>query len=277
MSQSSKTGIAPSYLHGYTKEEQDRLYWQARLLAPSIYENIDYTKTHQLLEVGSGVGAQTEILLERFAHLKITCLDASKEQVARAQERLKNQIKAGQVTVTQGDALHLPFDENSFDGAFICWLLEHVQEPVEILKQINRVLRPDGVIYCNEVLNATFYLHPYSPATLKYWFEFNDYQWSIKGDPFVGAKLANYLLKAGFQKVRTRLMQEFYDNRTPKKRAQFVEYWTSLLLSGAPGLIAAGKVTPELVDEMKKELSKIKTDPDAVFFYTWVQAEARAL
>ncbi|MGZ3651708.1 MAG: class I SAM-dependent methyltransferase, partial [Bdellovibrionota bacterium] len=180
------------------------------------------------------------------------------------------------VKVDVADALHLPYEDNSFDGVFICWLLEHVQNPVGILAEAKRVLKPGGVIYCNEVFNATFYVHPYSPATLKFWFEFNDYQWSLKGDPFVGGKLANYLMAAGFQNVTTKVLTHQYDNRSPKKRAAFIDYWTELLLSGAPSLLKAGRVTPAIVREMTEEAETLKSAPDAVIFYSWIHARAEA-
>jgi hypothetical protein len=127
------------------------------------------------------------------------------------------------------------------------------------------------------VLNANLYIHPYSPATLKYWFEMNDHQWNLKGDPFVGGKIANYLIKAGYQNIETRVITHHYDNRTPKKRSLFIEYFAELILSGAPSLIQAGKITPDLVDELKLELGKLKHDPDAVIFDSWIQAQAQAL
>lgn len=273
---SSDSGIAPGYLHGYTPEEQNRLYKQARFLEPSVFDGVDFSQATRIVEVGSGVGAQTEIMLERFPHLHITGIDAAEAQVARAKEHLAPAVASGRVDFTVGDALHLPFEDNTFDGAFVCWLLEHVQEPVAILKEIHRVLKPNGTIYCSEVLNATFYVHPYSPATLQYWFAFNDHQWNLKGDPFVGAKLANYLLASGFQNIKTDFPVHHYDNRAPKKRAQFIEYWTNLLLSGAPGLINAGRVTTEIVEEMTRELARLKDDPDSVFYYSWVRARGQA-
>ena len=271
-----KTGLAKGYIHGFTKGEQDRLFEQARVHEDAIFSTIDLSASKHILEIGAGVGAQTQILLERFPQSKIQCVDASPEQVARAKQALQKFVKEGRVKVTQADALHLPFGENSFDGAFICWLLEHVKDPVGILAEAKRCLKPGGVIYCNEVFNATFYVHPYSPATLKYWFEFNDYQWSLGGDPFVGGKLANYLMAAGYQNVTTKVLTHQYDNRMPKKRAAFIDYWTELLLSGAPGLIKAGRVTEEIVEEMRRESARLKSAPDSVIFYSWIQARAEA-
>jgi len=273
---SKKSGIAPGYLHGYSPQEQERLYQQARFLEHSVFDQIDFSKQSKILEVGCGVGAQTEILLERFPQLQISGVDSSAKQIQKAKQRLKKEIKNGQVDFEVADALKLPFKDDTFDGAFVCWFLEHVQTPVEILAEVRRALKPAGVIYCSEVLNATFYVHPYSPATLQYWFAFNDHQWMLKGDPFVGAKLANYLLASGFQNVETNVVTHHYDNRAPKKRAQFIEYWSSLLLSGAPGLLKAEKVTDEIVEEMTRELDRLKEDPNAVIFYSWVQAKAQA-
>lgn len=271
----ARSGLAEGYVHGFSAVEQNRLYRQARFLESSIYDTVDFSAQHSLLEVGCGVGAQTEILLERFPHLRISGVDSAPEQIARAKRRLTRAVKRGQASFEVADALKLRFDDNAFDSAFLCWFLEHVQEPVGILKEVRRVLKSGAVIHCCEVQNATFFVHPYSPATLKYWYEFNDWQWSLKGDPFAGAKLANYLLAAGFQEVETRVKTHHHDNRAPKQRAEFMEYWTSLLLSGAPALIESKKVTRDLVKQMTRELHTLKDHPDSVFFYSHVQASAR--
>lgn len=267
-----KTG----YVHGYNAEEQDRLYQQARFLQRMVYEDIDLSEQRRCIEVGCGVGAQTEILLETFPQLEIHGLDASEAQLKRAAGRLKNAIAEKKVFLSQGDAAKLPHPDNSFDSAFVCWLLEHVNQPLQILKEIRRVLQPNGVIYCTEVLNATLYLHPYSPATLQYWFAFNDHQWNLGGDPFVGAKLGNYLYQAGFQEVTTQTKTNHFDNRMPKMRTQMFDYWTNLLLSGTPELLAAQKVSPELVEGMKQELQLLKQAEDSIFFYSCIQARAKA-
>lgn len=264
-----------SYLHGYSKEEQDRLYEQARFLEDKIYQSVDFSKCSKLLEIGSGVGAQTEILLERFPHITIDCVDTSKTQLDQAALRLKKQIAENRVRLHLGDGGKLPFPEDSFDGVFICWLLEHVEKPVEILNAARHVLKSGGMISCTEVLNSSFYIHPYSPKTLHYWMSFNDHQWTLGGDPFVGGKLGNYLQRAGFQDIQTKATCFHYDNRMPKMRGKMFEYWSRLLLSGTPSLLKAGKTTDTEVREMTNELSRLKSDPDAVFFYSCIQASAR--
>lgn len=274
--ENKKSGMADGYIHGFTEKEQKRLFAQARVHEDVIFSQIDFSKCQNIVEIGSGVGAQTQILLERYPQSKIHCIDASPEQIATAKNALKDYVQSGRVKIEQADALKLPMKDSSFDGAFICWLLEHVQNPVEILEEAKRVLNSGGVIYCNEVLNATFYINPYSPATMKFWMEFNDHQWTLKGDPFVGGKLANYLMKAGYQNVTTKVLTHFYDNRSPKKRAEFIDYWADLLLSGAPGLIEAGRVDQAIVDKMTEELQALKKDPDSVIFYSWILARAEA-
>ena len=63
-------------------------------------------------------------------------------------------------------------------------------------------------------------------------------------------------------------MVHHYDDRASEtKRATFISYWTDLLLSGAPALVAAGKITEAVVREMTKELlGRLRSDPQAVLF-----------
>lgn len=260
------------YLHGFSEEEQNRLYQQARFLEDKIYQRITFPKGARILEVGCGVGAQSEILLERFPTISIVGVDANPAQIDRAKKHLPEALKSKRIEFLQSSGEKLPFENDSFEGAFICWLLEHVSDPLALLQETKRLLKSGGILYCTEVMNATFFVHPYSPATLQYWFAFNDHQWSMGGDPFVGAKLGNYLFKAGFQNVETEVQSYHFDSRAPKRRAQMFAFWKQLLMSGTASLLAAGKVTQELVDQMGAELETLKADPDSVFFYSTMQA-----
>jgi SAM-dependent methyltransferase len=194
----------------------------------------------------------------------------------RARRRLAKQGWArGRSDFVESPAETLPFAANTFDGAFLCWILEHVDDAARTLSEARRVLRPGSPIVVTEVQNATFFLDPYSPSTLQYWMAFNDTQLELGGDPFVGAKLGNLLLRVGYADIRTEVKTFHFDSRTPGERAEFLAYWTELLLSGAPALAKAGKVSAAVVDGMQKELDRVARDPDAVFWYSFVQARAK--
>ena len=174
-------------------------------------------------------------------------------------------------------AERLDFPADTFDGAFICWLLEHVANPTQILSEARRVLRPGSPVVVNEVQNASFFIDPYSPNTQAFWLAFNDHQIELGGDPFVGAKLGNLLQAVGYRDIQTEVKTIHLDNRMPGERAEFLAYWTELLLSGAPGLQQAGKVSAEVVEGMKEELRQVAHSPNAVFFYCFIQARAVVL
>src|SRR5690606_2585096 len=180
----------------------------------------------------------------------------------------------GRYALHEADATDLPFEPRSFDAAFLCWVLEHVPAPARPLSEVRRVLQPGSVVYVTEVMNASFLLDPYSPDTWRYWMAFNDFQIDSGGDPFVGAKLGNLLLAGGFRDVTTRVLTYHFDNREPSRRKTMIAYWEELLLSAADQLIEAGKVTEEVVAGVRREMSQVQRDPDAVFFYSFVQARA---
>ncbi|HZH42728.1 MAG TPA: methyltransferase domain-containing protein [Lysobacter sp.] len=263
------------YLHGFSETEQARLMKQARLAESTIFRNIDYTGARRLLEIGSGVGAQTEILLRRFPDLHVTCVELAERQIEAARRNLAAMPwLEGRYALQQADATDLPFEPRSFDAAFLCWVLEHVPSPARVLSEVRRVLAPGAVVYITEVMNASFLLDPYSPNTWRYWMAFNDYQIDMGGDPFIGAKLGNLLLANGYRDVTTEIKTFHLDNREPARRKQMIAFWEELLMSAADQLIDAGKVDRETVDGMHREMTAVQNDPNAVFFYSFVQARA---
>jgi|SRR5579859_359102 len=269
------------YLHGYRAEERERLHRQARFLEPAVHDRLPFRRRRRLLEVGCGVGAQTEILLRHFPDIHVTGIDINDEQLAEARRFLATVPWAhshghARYDIRKMDAEKLDVEPETFDAAFLCWILEHVPSPARVLGEVRRVLAPGSPVVCSEVLNATFFIDPYSPDTLRYWMAYNDRQIEMGGDPFVGAKLGNLLSSVGFRDVTTDVKTFHLDNRAPGERAEFLAYWTELLLSGAPALMEAGKVSQDVVDGMTRELDRVARDPNSVFFYSFIQARARA-
>ena len=264
------------YLHGFSDQEADRLVRQARILEHRIHGNLPFKNCRNLLEVGCGVGAQTQILLRDFPDLHVTGLDANKKNLdAATRVTNKQDVSAERVQFVSGDATAMDFDSDCFDGAYLCWVLEHIPDASRVLSEVRRVLIGGSPVVVNEVQNASFFLAPYSPSTLAYWAAFNDHQYDLGGDPFIGARLGNLLLENGYRDIDTEVRTVHLDNRWPEERSEFLAYWSELLLSGSEGLLRTGLVNGETVEGMKRELAMVAHDPDSVIFYSCVQATAQ--
>lgn len=263
------------YLHGFSQEEQDRLKRQARFAEFKVYQDINFDNNAHILEVGCGVGAQSEILLRRFPNIKLSGIDLNEKQINAAKKNLESlDFAKERYDIQKMDAQNLEFDSNKFDGAFLCWVLEHIPNPIQVINEVRRVVRPGGKIYITEVLNSSFFLEPYSPNVWEYWMKFNDYQFEQAGDPFIGAKLGNLLMGLGLKDIKTTVKTWHFDNRWPEKRKETIDYWTDLLMSGKDQLINEKIISKELAEKAHQELKRVANDANAVFFYSFVQAEA---
>ena len=125
-------------------------------------------------------------------------------------------------------------------------------------------------------MNWTLFVDPYCHHLLKYWFEFNDYQWTIKGHPFIGAQMGNHLTHSGFANVRTDVRTWFWDDRYPVQRKEFFDELKDLLYSAAPDLKKQGRVDQALIDNMKKEFDERSLSTGSVIYMSWMRSEAEA-
>ncbi|MDI1321452.1 MAG: methyltransferase domain-containing protein [Algoriphagus sp.] len=260
-----------TYLHGFIPEEQQRLIDQAGILGSLIYPRIDFSDCKNLLEIGSGVGAQTEVLLKLFPDLHITCVDYSESQLEMARKNLEQ--FSGRVSFICQDAKQLELT-GKYDSVFICWALEHISEPIEVLKGMKNSLLPGSKIWITEVFNSSFYFFPKLPGLERYYEAYNKFQISLGGDPDVGAKLGNMLKVAGYTEIELSHGGFHLDQTNPGELIKIITYWKGLMKSGSNSMIQAGVISKKEVISMENDLDQIAKDENAVFFYQFVQAKA---
>jgi ubiquinone/menaquinone biosynthesis C-methylase UbiE len=94
------------------------------------------------VDVGCGNGAFTELLVERCAPAEVHGIDPSEGQLAFARTR----HTAGIARFQQGDAMALPFADDSCDAAVMALVIFFVPEPEKGVAEMKRVVRPGGII-----------------------------------------------------------------------------------------------------------------------------------
>lgn len=103
----------------------------------------------RVLDLGAGGGRHSFEVLRRGAH--VVALDRNEKDVREVNAMFAAMSKGGEapdgataVAVT-GDALALPFPDDSFDRVIISEVLEHIPDDKGVLAEIFRVLKPGGL------------------------------------------------------------------------------------------------------------------------------------
>jgi SAM-dependent methyltransferase len=99
-----------------------------------------------LLDYGAGRGAWTELDASPFRRsLRGFQGKVSKVIACDVDEAvLQNQASDEQFVITPGQAL--PLEDGSIDLVVTDWVLEHLDQPVEVFRELHRILRPGGWI-----------------------------------------------------------------------------------------------------------------------------------
>jgi SAM-dependent methyltransferase len=107
-----------------------------------------------ILEVGLGAGDGTLMLAQQFEHL--TCIDADPETCTQVLDRLEeNRLDHVQFTASTIEDAEL--EQDAFDHIVLMGILEHLKDPVSVLKALAPSLRSDGRIHIT--VNLAHSLH----------------------------------------------------------------------------------------------------------------------
>jgi phosphatidylethanolamine/phosphatidyl-N-methylethanolamine N-methyltransferase len=99
-------------------------------------------RSDSLLEVGIGTGLNLP-LYPWSCHL--TGIDLMQEMLDKAVERVHN-LAMPNVTLKVMDATSMDFGENEFDKALATYTISAVPDPVAVLREMCRVVKPGGII-----------------------------------------------------------------------------------------------------------------------------------
>lgn len=265
----------PGYIHGYSDEEAERLITQAEFLAPWVFDGIELAGVGTLLEVGVGVGAETRLIRRRWPAVRVVGVDISDGQLAHARRVLGDDIAAGRVELVRASGTALPLPTASADGAFVCWLLEHVADPAAVLRECARVVRPGGRVFVTEVYNTSFSIEPRRPAVERWFATLSEVQRRAGGHPNIGGALGLHAARAGLEVVSHRFVPVLGDARDPAARTRLLCYFRDLMKSAEPQIRAARACDERDIPSVWQAWEAALADPDTVFCYTMAKLEAR--
>lgn len=98
----------------------------------------------KLLDVAGGTGDIAFRFLKRAGHGHATVLDLTEQMLAEGRKRAEAERLGDSLDWVVGDAMALPFADNSFDVYTISFGIRNVTRPERALSEAYRVLRPGG-------------------------------------------------------------------------------------------------------------------------------------
>jgi len=107
-----------------------------------------------ILDIATGTGdVAIEIIHQNDHHRKVFGLDFSHPMIKKAQRKVLNKGLSQTITLSLGDALSLPFRDNTFRAAMIAFGLRNIEKKEQALSEMVRVIQKGGKVI---ILEFTF-------------------------------------------------------------------------------------------------------------------------
>lgn len=256
-----------AYIHGTHPTEQERLAQLNALTNPPFLRFLDLKPTDCVLEVGSGLGILAREVAQLVPEGEAIGIEFAPEQLERAQST----PYPSNLHFTRGDAHHLPFDDNAFDVVYCRYVLEHVQDPLAVLREMRRVLKPGGRAYAQENDTALSVFDPDCPHTDALIQKFIVLQAKLGGDGRIGKRLFGLFRHANFRGIELSYAPEIHPASEPTFHL-WIENILAIIAGAVEALQAHHLATEDEIRLATAELESLLTRDDATSLFHWNRA-----
>jgi SAM-dependent methyltransferase len=228
-----------------------------------------------VLDVGAGLGQLTRAMA-RAARRPVVAVERSAEQIAEARRQASEAGEEGLLDLRQGDAATLPLsgdERGSFDVAHTRFLLEHVRDPLAVVRQMVAAVRPGGRVVLADDDHDLMRLYPEPPGFREVFQAFVRGYDRLGNDPFVGRRLPSLLHQAGA--APSRITWVFFGACAGEPGFRGIADNLVQVLSGARRLVLEVGIEAAQLDAALAALEAFARRPDAAIWYAMAWAEGR--
>ncbi|KAK5207149.1 hypothetical protein LTR20_006203 [Exophiala xenobiotica] len=120
-----------------------------RAMEDQLYNKLGLSPGSRVLDAGAGSGYVAMHMAEKG--LTVQAIDITPLHVEDAEKNIKTRGLEGNISVRLGDYHDLTdFADGSFDGIYTMETFVHADDPLKVLRNLRRLLRPGGVLVLNE-------------------------------------------------------------------------------------------------------------------------------
>jgi len=265
------------YIHGTSEREQQRLRRQADRMAPLLASNLVVHPGEQLLEIGCGVGAVLALIARDHPTVRLSGIDLSPEQIEGARRHLA-ELGLHEVELVVGDGAALPWPDSHFDRVRLVWVVEHLNDPLSVLREARRVLRPGGTIHLTETDYGSLRVSPPDAAIETFLAAFVAH-FNRHGDAHAGPRLGPLLQQAGFSEVDNRIVGVHHWSPSQQEQVQdFCAYLLEFITPELPALLTAAPdaATAARIETGAHRFARLSGQPDGAISVSIYQGRGSA-
>ncbi len=228
----------------------------------------------RLLDVGCGPGSITADWAQQVQPAEVVGVDLDPAQLALARTHAQA-LGLTNIRFEQADVQQLPFEDCSFDAAFVHGVIEYLPDPIQAFGEIRRVLKPGGLLGSRHSDWGNFLFSPATPHTERFFELFMHYMRHCGGDPDFGRHQLAAIRAAGFEQIQPSASFDCWT--TDPELTQFVANFLatySLSPEFAEPIIKLKLTTPTELQTINQELRQWGESPDAFAAEPWGEAVA---
>lgn len=254
------------YTHGHDESVLRSHTW--RTAKNSAEYLLPYLKPDmKLLDVGCGPGTITADLAANYVpHGHITAVDFASDVLHKARQYAADRGVTN-VDFMPADAHALPFPDDTFDVTHAHQVLQHVTDPVQILREMRRVTKPGGLVATRETDFAGFVWYPESEGMAEWMQMYVRVARANGGEPHAGRRLLAWARLAGFQPTQVTCTGSAWCYATQDERAWWGSLWADRLVKSnfAPTAVKNGIATIEEIQKVSQAWREWAAADDAWF------------
>ena len=121
----------------------DEFHIGGRLATENLFDQLNFSEQSYLLDVGCGLGGAARYVATKYKN-RVAGIDLTTEYIETGKALCSWLNLERNVTLEQGSALSMPFQNKTFDGGYMLHVGMNIEDKASLFTEIFRVLKPES-------------------------------------------------------------------------------------------------------------------------------------
>ena len=221
-------------------------------------EKLDLKKGDKVLDIGCNSGDAERLMVNCSPQIeKVVGIDINKDKITEARNKIETSFQRNKIEFKTMDANNIKYENCYFDKIICAETIEWIEEPLKVLSEVKRVLKPNGIFILE---HTDFDTQVFTTNRLDLTREIINKFSDIGPNGIIGRKLLGLCNKAGFEKVEPLI----YTVINEKLNKSYYSYQIANMMK--EWLIDQELIEEKKINDWLNDMKKI--DEKGEFFYS---------